>query len=121
MDRIVQAVNRALAGQAAAAGAQAAIAFADRPVQPSDAPFAFVNTSDEYGGSFVSEYTGYHACWYKDLHDSPSSPRRCFAAGHVHVGIDTPVHLARQATEVTLREVIHHVRIQMDWQVGPPG
>jgi len=61
------------------------------------------------GGGFVSEFVAYHGVWYQSLHDSPTDPAWCIAAGHVHVGSGISWPVARTAAEVTLRTVIQHV------------
>jgi pyrrolidone-carboxylate peptidase len=80
-------------------------------------------------GAFVSEFIGYHGLWYQSLNSDASSPRRCVAAGHVHVGTqalsegeqrypigpasagyDDALRRAMLATEITLEQVIDHVR-----------
>lgn len=62
-----------------------------------------------HGGGFVSEFIAYHGVWYQSLHDSPTDPAWCIAAGHVHVGSGINWTVARQAAEITLRSVITHV------------
>lgn len=68
---------------------------------------AFIDNTNLYAGNFVSEFMGYHGTWYKDLHSDPNDPLYTIAAGHIHVGISTPLDKAMQATQVTLREVIN--------------
>jgi len=70
-----------------------------------------------FGGGFLSEFMAYHGTWYKDTHDSMSAEFRTVAAGHIHVGIATPLAGATAATEITLRELIKHV----DTLVPSPG
>jgi len=69
----------------------------------------FIDTSNSFGGNFVSEFTSYHSAWYANLHASPDDPFRCVAGGHIHVGVNTPVAAATTATQITLRELITHV------------
>ena len=57
-------------------------------------------------GAFLSNYIGYHGNWWKDLHDDPNQPGRCYAAGHIHVGGSAVVSEATLAMEVTLRTLI---------------
>ncbi|MBI1190694.1 MAG: hypothetical protein GC200_08470 [Tepidisphaera sp.] len=64
---------------------------------------AFIDTSNNFGGTFVSEFTSYHGAWYQNLHSSPNDPAQCFAGGHIHVGINTPLATAQIATFATLR------------------
>jgi hypothetical protein len=90
------------------------------------APCAIVR---EDCGAFVSEFIGYHGVWYQSLNGSASSAHRCFAAGHIHVGTEAlwrgeqrypigpanagygdALRRAELATEVTLEQVIDHVR-----------
>ena len=56
------------------------------------------------GGSFVSEFMGYHGVWYRDLYEFDDSP--CYLAGHVHVGGLIDWDTAREATEITISAVI---------------
>jgi hypothetical protein len=62
-----------------------------------------------HAGGFVSEFVAYHGVWYQALHDSPTDPAWCIAAGHIHVGSGVSWPVARTAAEVTLRTVIAHV------------
>jgi hypothetical protein len=78
---------------------------------------SFIDTSNAFGGDFVSEFTGYHSAWYASLYGGVTNPFRCVAGGHVHVGIDTPTAAAGIATQITLRELIRHV----DTIVPTPG
>jgi hypothetical protein len=64
---------------------------------------SFIDTSNNFGGTFVSEFTGYHSCWYENLHSSLSDPFYCAAGGHIHVGGFTSQAGADQATLITLR------------------
>lgn len=66
---------------------------------------SYIDTSDEFGGNFLSNYIGYHGCWYHDLHSDPADPRWNIAAGHIHVGIQASTEQGRAATEITLREL----------------
>lgn len=64
---------------------------------------AFVPPMDEsfdYGGAYLSGFIGLLGTSHQ--HRTPA----CLAAGHVHVGIDTPVEDARLAAEATVRAVI---------------
>lgn len=65
--------------------------------------------SSNLAGGFLSEYIGYHGMWYQSIHASPSDPFQTVAAGHIHVGIDTPLNAAITATDITLRQLITHV------------
>ena len=67
------------------------------------------------GGGFLSEYIAYHGVWYQALHAGKWSPRRCVAAGHVHVGA-FPTAAAREAAQITVRTVIDHIA-----RLLPPG
>ena len=55
-------------------------------------------------GAYLSEFMGYHGVWHKSIMDSINNP--CVVAGHVHVGGLIDWDTARQAAEITLREVI---------------
>lgn len=70
---------------------------------------AFIDTSNSFGGTFVSEFTSYHSAWYANLHSSPSDPFWTVAGGHIHVGGGTTVAGATLATEISLRVLIEHV------------
>jgi len=80
-----------------------AVAASDADVQP------FIDTSNNFGGSFLSEYIGYHGNWYHDQHADPNDPIRMIAAGHIHVGRNTVLADAVLASEVTLRVLIRHL------------
>jgi hypothetical protein len=70
---------------------------------------SFIDTSNDFGGTFVSEFTGYHSAWYSTLHRDPSDPNWCIAGGHIHVGIDTPTAAAATAATLTLRTLTEYV------------
>jgi len=55
-------------------------------------------------GAYLSEFMGYHGVWHKAKMDSANLP--CVVAGHVHVGGLIDWDIARQAVDITLREVI---------------
>ncbi len=78
---------------------------------------SFIDTSNSFGGTFVSEFTSYHSAWYANLHSDPNDPDRAIAGGHIHVGGNTPVAAATIATQITLRTLITHV----DSIVPAPG
>ncbi|MBL8754329.1 MAG: hypothetical protein JNK15_13590 [Planctomycetes bacterium] len=61
------------------------------------------------GGGFLSEFIAYHGVWYQDVHKWPGDPAWCIAGGHIHVGTNISFVIARQAAEVSLRELIAHV------------
>lgn len=61
------------------------------------------------GGRFLSEFIAYHGAWYQSLHADPNDPFYSVAAGHIHVGGGIDVPVARQALDITLRELITHV------------
>ena len=79
----------------------AAVAASGADVDP------FSTTVDT--GRFLSNYIGYHGNWYKELHDDPNDPARCYTGGHIHVGRYTVEAEATLAMEVTLRVVIDHM------------
>ncbi len=66
---------------------------------------AYIDEVD-FVGAFVSEFIAYHGVWYQSLHANPEEDDHCFAAGHIHVGIDIPVGQAILATEITLETLI---------------
>lgn len=70
---------------------------------------AYIDTSAAAGGTFLSEYIGYHGLWYQSIHADPGDPSWCVAAGHIHVGIDVTAGTGRLLTEISLRELIAHV------------
>lgn len=70
-----------------------------------------------FGGGFLSEFIAYQGVWYKERHDSVADPFRTVAAGHIHVGISTPLATASVAAEISIRELIKHV----DTIVPAPG
>ncbi len=76
-----------------------AVSAAIPPLRP------FIDTSNQFGGNFVSEFTSYHSAWYADLHRDSSDPAQVFAGGHIHVGIDTPTNIAVLATKISLRQL----------------
>ncbi len=80
-------------------------------VDPFIAPF------DE--GRFLSNYIGYHGCWYHDLHAAPSDPAWNVAAGHIHVGQNTALPDAVSATETTLRVLIDVVNRRLGVVAAP--
>lgn len=71
---------------------------------------AFIDsTSPDLAGGFLSEFIGYHGMWYQSLHASPSDPFQTVAAGHIHVGINTPTAAATTAAEISIRQLITYV------------
>ena len=60
---------------------------------------------DTGGGRFLSEFIGLHGLRHQILNGSPDAAFRSFAAGHIHVGIDTPEADANLATELTLEQL----------------
>jgi uncharacterized protein (TIGR03382 family) len=79
---------------------------------------AFIDsTSVDLAGGFLSEFIGYHGMWYQSMHQSINDASQCVAAGHIHVGINTPTSAAITATELSLRELITYV----DTQLPAPG
>ncbi len=69
------------------------------------------------GGNFLSEFIGLHGVWYNSLNNSPDAQWRNFAAGHIHVGINTPLEAAIAATEISLRELTGY----LDGVIPAPG
>lgn len=59
------------------------------------------------GGSYLSEFAGYHGVWYRAINQYTEMP--CFTAGHIHVGGQIDWNTARQAAEVTIREVLSYL------------
>lgn len=71
----------------------------------------YIDTGPGFGGNFLSEFIGLHGVWYHEMNKAPDAEYRNFAAGHIHVGIDTPLEAAEQATEITLRELTTYLDI----------
>ena len=69
------------------------------------------------GGNYLSEFIGLHGVWYNSLNNSPDAQWRNFAAGHIHVGINTPLEAAIAATEISLRELTGY----LDTVIPAPG
>jgi len=60
-------------------------------------------------GRFLSNFIGYHGCWYHVLHAAADDPARNIAAGHIHVGQSTQLAAAVTATEATLRALTEYL------------
>lgn len=82
----------------------AAVAASGANVVPIISPFD--------SGRFLSNYIGYHGNWWKDTHNDPTQPHRCYTAGHIHVGMGTAVADARLAFEATLEVVLGAVDLR---------
>lgn len=78
---------------------------------------SFIDMSNAYGGTFVSEFTSYHSCWYQNLNSQAFSENWCVAGGHIHVGGGVGVNAGKLATEISLRTLINYV----DSIVPAPG
>lgn len=61
------------------------------------------------GGTFLSQYIGYHGLWYQSMHADPNDPAWSVAAGHIHVGVGVSEEQGRLLTEISLEELIAHV------------
>jgi hypothetical protein len=59
---------------------------------------------EDFGGAYLSEFIAYHGVWYQAVHHDT-----CFAAGHIHVGMDVALPMAMAATDVTLRALIDYL------------
>jgi pyrrolidone-carboxylate peptidase len=57
-------------------------------------------------GAYLCEYIAYLGMWYQDIHNDTSDPFRCWQAGFIHVVSSLPLEDAKEATMVTIREVI---------------
>jgi len=77
---------------------------------------AFIDNNG--GGRFLSEFIGLHGLMHKINNDSSASEFRTFAAGHIHVGIDTVLADAERATEITLNTLTSHLDLVIP---SPPG
>ena len=51
---------------------------------------------------------GFHGIWYKDLHQYDDIDP-CFSAGHIHVGGQVPINIAREGTEESIRVLIDYL------------
>lgn len=60
---------------------------------------AFIDSGG--GGAFLSEFIGLHGLMHQ-INNGPGSDFETFAAGHIHVGIDTTLEDAERATDITL-------------------
>jgi pyrrolidone-carboxylate peptidase len=69
----------------------------------------FIDTSNDFAGTFVSNFQAYHSSWYADMNSEPFSENWCIAGGHIHVGIDTPQAVANQAAVLTMRELTSYL------------
>ena len=58
-------------------------------------------------GRFVSEFMGYHGVWYKELNSQ--NEIACLSAGHIHVGAQIDWNTAKQAAEISIREIINYI------------
>ena len=61
-----------------------------------------------YPGSFLCEYIGYLACWYRDTHLISEKP--CRMAGFVHVMSTLPHSKANEILKEQLRAVINKLK-----------
>lgn len=101
--------NSALPMQAIVDAVRAAIPAAT-DIDPFIAPYDPLNPNGfDFGGGFLSGYIGYLGIWHHELNAGEESPQRCVASGHIHVGLNTAVPIARQAAEVSIRVLIDHV------------
>lgn len=57
-------------------------------------------------GAYLCEYIAYLGMWYQDIHNDTDDPYRCWEAGFIHVVSSLPLQDAKDATKVTIREVI---------------
>lgn len=84
-------------------------AIRDRVNGLSNGLTSYIDTSNDFGGTFVSNFIGYHGCWYHDLHSDPADPAWNIAAGHVHVGIQVTTAQGLAATIETLRTLTSYL------------
>jgi len=61
-----------------------------------------------HAGAFLSEFMGFHGIWYKDLHQYDDVDP-CFSAGHIHVGSQVSIEIAKQGTEESIRVLIDYL------------
>jgi len=57
-------------------------------------------------GAYLCEYIAYLGMWYQDIHNDTDDPYRCWEAGFIHVISSLSLEDAKEATKVTIREVI---------------
>ena len=60
-------------------------------------------------GAFLCEYMAYLGMWYQDIHNTSDDPYRCWKAGFIHVRANIDVEEAKEAVEITIREVIKSI------------
>tara|TARA_B100001115_G_C15830008_1_gene414006 strand:- start:669 stop:2069 length:1401 start_codon:yes stop_codon:yes gene_type:complete len=63
---------------------------------------------DGDAGSFLSEYMGFHGIWYKDLYFYDDN-NPCISAGHIHVGSQVPIEVAKVGAEESIRILIDYL------------
>lgn len=63
----------------------------------------------DFGGNYLSGYMGYLGSWYQARNLPGESNHPCWAAGHIHVGMNMTVPNATLATEISLRTLISHL------------
>ena len=94
---------------------------------PMDAIMADINDEDfgvdafidnNGGGRFLSEFIGLHGLMHKINNDTAAAEFRTFAAGHIHVGIDTTLEAAERATEISLNNLTSYLDQVIP---SPPG
>ena len=59
-------------------------------------------------GAFLSEYMGFHGIWYKDLNQY-NDDNPCYSSGHIHVGAQVPIDIAKQGAEESIRVLINYL------------
>jgi len=77
---------------------------------------AFIDNNG--GGRYLSEFIGLHGLMHKINNGGPDAEFRTFAAGHIHVGIDTTLEAAEMATHITLDELTTYLDSVIP---SPPG
>lgn len=76
---------------------------------------AFIDNNG--GGRFLSEFIGLHGLMHM-INNGADSDYQTFAAGHIHVGIDTTLEDAERATNITLENLTNHLDLVIP---SPPG
>ncbi|MBN2065620.1 MAG: hypothetical protein JW771_02295 [Candidatus Thermoplasmatota archaeon] len=61
-------------------------------------------------GAYLCEYIAYLGMWYQGIHNTTDGVFPCRAAGFIHVNAGVSVEDAKEATEITLRETIAHLK-----------
>lgn len=58
---------------------------------------------------YLSNYIGYHGCWWHAMHADPTDPAYNAAAGHIHVGFVMSLEEAQLAALISIRALSTHL------------